>query len=207
MELDDLKYHLQQQPLPRAAERTDADIATLLKNRTRSLIDKLKISLWLELACSLVFFVVGIVVVFTAESRPTRLYFGVFSITSLLFCLLLGYLLRRVIHLSSTPLPVKKNLETIYYIIHHFSRRYNQFTSLLLPLCVALLYGLIYQDMVTNGVQPVSLAEQWPLLLQLLGYCVVGALVLYFVRTWYFNKLYYRYLQQLRDCIRELAQQ
>ncbi|RFM28110.1 hypothetical protein [Deminuibacter soli] len=205
MELDDLKYHLQQQAPAPGEQRSADDIAALLKPRARSVVDKLKLSLWFELLCSVIFLIVAIVVMCTAESRPTRIYFGVFGITSLLFCLLLGFLLYRVISLSSTPLPVKKNLETIYYIIHHFSRRYNQFTSLLLPLCVALLYGLIYQDMVTNGIEPISLAEQWPLLLQLLGYCIGGALIIYFIRTWYFRKLYFNYLKQLRECIRELA--
>lgn len=201
-----MKYHLKEQLQP-PVYRSDDDIAALLKKNTQSVIGKLKLSLLLELLFSLVFLVAGIIVVCVADSRPTRVYFGIFSVTSLLFSLLLIYLLQRVKRLSSTPLPVKKNLEAIYRIIHHFSRRYNQFTSFLLPVCVALLYGLLYQDMITNGMRPMSLAEQWPLLLQLLLYCIVGALVLYFIRTWYFNKLYYRYLQSLKSYIRELEQE
>ena len=70
MELDDLKYQLNQKLQPAEPLRSDGAIAALLKNKTRSVIDKIRRSLWIEIWLSLSLAVASAVIVVVAPGPP-----------------------------------------------------------------------------------------------------------------------------------------
>lgn len=209
MELDELKYQLNQKLATDHARRTDADIAALLKKKTSSVISKLKRSLIIEMVLCVLFSAAMLYVCFVSDYWSIRLYFGVFAVLMFFFTFILYYLYKRTRSLTSSFQPVKTNLQTVASLLEEFVKRYFQFTMALLPVCF--LFSLILSSM-----EPISIPEvdkfvlhyfsaRWQVLSFLGVYMIALAVTLYYFTKWYLKKLYGNYLAELKKCIEELG--
>lgn len=211
MELDELKYQLNNKLATDHAGRSDADIALLLNRKTNSVIGKLKRSLWFEIITCIVITVGFALVGILGKYDSLRIYFSVFALLGLGFMVMLVYLLKRTIKLSSSSLTVKHNLETIVKIIEDFMRRYFQFTIALMPVCFIFSFLLGYYDQ--QHIPEIDMAAKnyfssgKTFMVFLILYLCLLAVGVYYFTKWYLKKLYGNYVQQLKECIRELAEE
>lgn len=210
MDLDELKYQLNFKLATDHAERSASDIASLLSKKTNSLIGKLKKSLWIEIGfCVLImllFFFIGLY----SPYLSLQIYFSSFAVIAFLFLVILIYLLRRTTQISNnTQLPVKTNLKTIVSIIEEFMKRYFQFTMALIPVCMIFSFLLGYNEpkqIPALDKEAIGLfSSKWQVLIFLILYIGLLTVGVYYFTRWYLRKLYGKYIDQLKQCIRELS--
>ncbi|MDZ4071710.1 MAG: hypothetical protein U1C70_07790 [Sediminibacterium sp.] len=210
MELDELKYQLNQRLATDHASRSNADISALLKKKTHSVISKIKRSLIIEMVLCVLFFVAMLYVCFITNYWSIRVYFGVFTVLTVLMTLVLYYLYRRTDTLSDSDRPIKANLQTLVGLLEEFVKRYFQFTMALLPVCFMFSMILSYAD-------PVEIPEiekfsvkvftaRWQVMVFLGVYMIALAISVYYFTKWYLKKLYGNYLTELKQYIAELDQ-
>jgi hypothetical protein len=210
MELDELKYQLNQKLATDHASRSNADLSVLLKKKTHSVISKLKRSLIIEMVLCILFFAAMLYVCFITNYWSVRLYFGVFTVLTVLMTFVLFYLYRRTSTLSNSDQPIKNNLQMLVGLLEEFVKRYFQFTMALLPVCFMFSMILSYAD-------PVEIPEiekfsvkiftaRWQVMLFLGLYMITLAVAVYYFTKWYLKKLYGNYLQELKQYITELDQ-
>jgi len=210
MELDELKYQLNQRLATDHASRSNADISALLKKKTHSVISKIKRSLIIEMVLCVLFFVAMLYVCFITNYWSIRVYFGVFTLLTVLMTLVLYYLYRRTDTLSDSDRPIKANLQTLVGLLEEFVKRYFQFTMALLPVCFMFSMILSYAD-------PVEIPEiekfsvkvftaRWQVMVFLGVYMIALAISVYYFTKWYLKKLYGNYLNELKQYIAELDQ-
>lgn len=208
MELDELKYQLNQRLATDHASRTNADIAALLKKKTSSVIGKLKRSLIVEMVLCVLFSAAMLYVCLVSDYWSIRIYFGVFTILMFLFTFVLYYLYKKTKQLTSSFQPIKANLQHVVSLLEEFVKRYFQFSMAMLPVCF--IFSLILSVM-----EPVSVPEvdkfvlhyfsaRWQVLTFLGVYMIVLAITLYYFTKWYLKKLYGNYLAELKKCVEEL---
>ncbi|NCI46384.1 hypothetical protein [Sediminibacterium soli] len=211
MELDDLKYHLQNKLANDHAGRSDNDIASLLNRKTISLTEKLQKNLWFEIVCSILVVIGFFAISFVTSYASVRIYFRVFGLLSLGFIGLLFFLLKRTKTLSATALPVKSNLQTIVKIMEEFIKRYFQFTMALIPICIVFAFILMYTDnqriAAADHLAKNRFNHSWKVIAFVLVYFTALATGVYYFTKWYLRKLYGRYVQQLKECIGELEEE
>lgn len=210
MELDELKSQLKNKLAADHAGRSGDDIAALLHKKTGSIVDKLKRSLWIEILCGVVVFIVFGYIGLFSSYHSLRIYFSVFTILVAAFVGLLFFLLRRTTRLSSTALPVKSNLQTIINIIEEFMKRYFQFTMALIPICFIFSFLVGYYEP-----KPMPEADRiaksifgqnpWKMIIFLVAYMALLSVGIYYFTKWYLRKLYGKYVTQLKECIEELG--
>lgn len=210
MELDELKYQLNQRLATDQASRSNADISALLKKKTHSVISKIKRSLIIEMVLCVLFFAAMLYVCFITDYWSIRVYFGVFTVLTVLMTLVLYYLYRRTDTLSDSDRPIKTNLQTLVGLLEEFVKRYFQFTMALLPVCFMFSMILSYAD-------PVEIPEiekfsvkvftaRWQVMVFLGVYMIALAISVYYFTKWYLKKLYGNYLKELKQYIAELDQ-
>ena len=211
MELDELKYQLKHKLATDHAGRSEADIVTLLSKKTNSVIAKLMNSLWYEIISCIVIILAFLLIVLLIKNDSIRIYFSVFILLSTAFLLLLIYLLKKTKILGGTTLPVKSNLQTLVYIIEEFIKRYFQFSMALLPVCFLFALFLGYHDKepmphIDSFVKN-HFSSFWKLAVFVGLYFIILATGVYYFTKWYLKKLYGNYLSQLKECIKELAEE
>jgi ABC-type branched-subunit amino acid transport system permease subunit len=213
MELDELKKHLKQKVDDAAEIKSTADIALLLTRKTSSILSKLKKSLLFEIVSCIVILAGFGYVAFFSKYPSMRIYFSVFSILTIAFGLLLIYLYNKVTKLSGSSMPIKTNLQAIHAILKEFTKRYFQFTMLLIPICLIFSAYLGYQDG-KNGInieefnKLSSILNTWGKLITfMIIYLLALTVGIYYFTRWYLKKLYGKYLDELFICIKELEEQ
>lgn len=208
MELDELKYQLNQKLATDHASRSNEDIAFLLKKKTSSVISKLKRSLIIELVLCILFLAAMLYVCFVTKYWTIRLYFGVFTVVMFLFTFILYYLYKKTNKLSASDQPIKANLQSIVNLLQEFVKRYFQFTMALLPVCFVF-------SLILSVAEPIEVPEidkfaihfftaKWQVLVFLGLYMIVLGVVLYYFTKWYLKKLYGNYLAELKKYVEEL---
>ncbi len=209
MELDELKSLINHKLSTDHTTRSAEDIAVLLTKKTGSVIGKLKRSLRIEIISCIVVIVLFFYLGFAGGYRSLQIYFSVFGVLSFIFLGFIIYLLRRTIQLSATTLPVKSNLQTIVNIIEEFNRRYFQFNMALIPICFIFSFILGYNEPkhipeLDNFAKNLFSAK-WQVIVFGVVYMILLSVGAYFFTKWYLRKLYGRYIDQLKECIRELG--
>ncbi len=211
MELDELKDQLKNKLASDHAGRSDGDIAGFLNKKAGSVVEKLKRSLWIEILFGILVVIVFGYLGFFSNYRSFRIYFSVFTVLCGAFIVLLVYLLRRTTRLGATSLPVKSNLQSIVNIIEEFVKRYFQFSMALIPICFIFSFLLGYYD--PKPIPQVEkmakgfFTERWEVVSFLLIYMIALSVGLYYFNKWYLRKLYGNYVNQLKECIRELGEE
>jgi hypothetical protein len=211
MELDELKNQLKNKLATDHTGRSDADIAVLLHKKTSSVIAKLKRNLLYEIILGVMVVIAFGIIGISSTYQSFRIYFSVFTILCAAFVVFQYYLLRRTTTLSGTALPVKSNLQAIVHIIGEFVKRYFQFSMALVPICFvfALLLGYYEEqpipkvDLIAKG----YFSHRWEIFAFAFIYMVALAVAAYYFTKWYLRKLYGKYVDQLKECIRELGEE
>ncbi len=198
MELDELKK-IDFNALPKHVVSA-ADIASMLKNDTVSIVHKIQRSLKLEIIISILFVAVCAYMIFFENNRIYNIYFGLFGIIGLVFIIVLLFLFKKTTNLSVTP--IRNNIESIVSIIDQYIKRYMQFTVVLLPFCFGLSLWLSYNDP-ERILKPMDTSSVMYISLTMLA---IGTGV-YFFTKWYLRKLYGNYLQQLKSIAKEFDEE
>jgi hypothetical protein len=210
MELDELKYQLKSKLASDHAGIADRDIGEILNKKAASVTDNLKRTLRFEIGCSILVLIGFGITSFVTHYRSFRIYFGVFSVVTVVFIVILFYLLRRTTQLSATILPVKSSLQSIVTILEEFMKRYFQFTMALVPICCVFAYILGYTEKAripaVDHFSSSHFNTAWKVVAFLVVYMGALGVGVYYFTKWYLKKLYGNYISQLKDCIAELGE-
>ena len=215
MDLDQFKTELKTKLATDHINRSDADIEQLLKKKTSSIISKIEKSLWFEIIFGFLLNFAFVYAAFDAGMHSLRIYFGVFSVVMYLFLFFLIYLLVRTIKIKTVDQSIKSNLESYIHLIGEFIKRYMQSTMALIPICILFSGYLGYLDgqadaksnqyhnlfsfgVKMNVTQFVVFSTSF---IVVLGLGIYG---MYHFTKWYLNKLYGKYLIDLKQCMFDL---
>ena len=210
MELEELKYQLNENAVKNQL-LSESDLALLLKQQTFSVVRKLQNSIKFELYSNVAVMVVFIAVCIYTNIWSIRVYFETFFLLAIVLLVFLIFLLRKINHLNATVLPVKHNLETIYTIINDYKTMCFRLTMLLIPLCIIYLVILSFADQQQPMILKLSSifhthsSSVW-LICFIVIYLLALTIGAYYFTKWWLNRLYGKYLKQLKELIGELEE-
>ncbi len=211
MELDELKYQLNQRLGTERGSRTDEDFLELLQKKTHSVISKIQRSLMMEIIVCGIFVLVMSYILLTTPYWAFRMYFGILSVPVLIVGVVLVYLYRHTKSITTSPKPIRSTLSALVKLMERFVRLYFQLTMAMVPLCLTLSMLLAYKE-------PVSLPQlnkffdqfinanwkTWGFIIAYVGGLAIG---IYYFTKWYLRKLYGKYVDELKAYIQELDEQ
>ena len=208
MELDDLKLLLDTS-IDLEANKSENEISVLLSATTKSLVSKLKISIWIEIILTIACCLLFSIVVFFNQYWAVRAYFSVFAIICIPFIFVLLLLLQRINILSYTDRPVKHNLEKMNAILKRYIKNAYAVTFFLLSFCLLYSFTIAYIETKNNIHGSIFFgfeksAFSFPFILFIIIYSIGLFTGMHYFAKWYFNKLYGQYLADLENCIRDL---
>jgi len=211
MELDELKYYLKNTATQAPIQTKSAESLTaLLKNNPKSPVNKIKRSLVIEIVISVVMLLVFVGIVLKSNIWSLQVYFAVLSLLCVWFSLKLYTSYKRIQLLNNTVLPVKKNLEEVYYTMKSFVKRYFQLTMASLPIFFIFSFLLGFYEGYTGISVPFyeDLLSKYDSISQVIWFTVLYMTILsigmYFFTKWYLKKLYGDYLKELESLLAEL---
>jgi hypothetical protein len=202
MELDELK-DIWKKNDPDFKPKDEAEIATMLKGTSRSIVDKLKRSVWIELSFTLVAGIILMVYAFTIESGTLK-WLSVSFIA--LFVGYTVYYIKKLILLNkfiSGEENIKTNLEKLVENLTTYLRFYKRSYSILYPFyfVLALLFIGIERgldEFLNSLAQPRTIAL-------LLGLAALFFFCSTWLANWLLKKLYGNHLEKLKALLRDLA--
>ncbi len=207
MELDEIKDLLNQKLETNHLYRSEADFAALLTKKANSVLVKIQKSLWFEIISAIVITIAFALIAFTSKYQSIQIYFSVFTLVFIPFTIVFVFLLRKTSTIDNN-LPVKSNLQSIVNILEEFMKRYFQFTMALIPICFvfALFLGFNQKEPVPEldallGKKQLSTSM---LIGFSVGYIISGSFGIFFFTKWYLRKLYGKYVDELKNYIKEL---
>jgi uncharacterized membrane protein AbrB (regulator of aidB expression) len=201
MELEDLKniWQHRSQQLPQKGE---AEIAAMLKGRSKSIISKLKRNVWIELVITLV---AGIALLIYAITLPS----GSLKWTSIsILVIFVGYTiyyikkLRLISQYSAIGENIKINLEQLTFKLASYVRFYKRSYTILYP--VYFLLGILFSGIEHGTDNFLVILSKTRTLVFLFGFGVLFYLVSTWFVTWLFQKLYGNHIDRLKALLREL---
>lgn len=201
MELEELKS-IWKNGTPGFQPKDETEIASMLKGRSLSIIDKLKRSVWFELIFTLVVSIGLLIYALTLPSGALKWT----SISIILMCLAYTfYYVKKLILLNRFD-PAKENIRAnLISLISNLSgylKFYKRSYTILYPVyfCVALLFGALERgtdSFFENLARPRTIV-----------YLVLMAGVLFFLGTWFTNwylkKLYGNHLEKLKGLLNDI---
>lgn len=207
MELDELKHYLNRQLDQQAPLQTPAEISAMLRNKSISIVERIRKSLWIELVISLLAVLVILYVKQIADKYVLQSYFNIFLAIALFFLPIFGWLIRSTYQINPEISSVKTNLTRLHLLISRFTRFYFIFTMILfLPVVFYSLIAAVYEKNNHSLLDSLQFYRQLPAApLFLIGaYIVIAGLFLYFFTRWYIRTLYGKYLDKLKELLNEL---
>lgn len=199
-ELDDLKSIWKQ--VKPGVEKKEEEIASMIKGRSNSIINKLKRSVWFELIFTIVCGVALGICAVMLERGPFM-----WTIVSLivLFTSYLFYYIKKIILLNqfdSSSENLKNSLEHLLKRLTTYLNFYKRSYAILYPVyfCLGILFGAIERgvdDFLNHISQPKTI-------LYLVVLAGVFFVVTIFVTNWYLKKLYGNHLDKLKELLHEL---
>lgn len=207
MELDEMKHYLNRQLDQQAPLQTPAEISAMLRNKSISIVERIRKSLWIELVISLLAVLVILYVKQIADKYVLQSYFNIFLAIALFFLPIFGWLIRSTYQINPEISSVKTNLTRLHLLISRFTRFYFIFTMILfLPVVFYSLIAAVYEKNNHSLLDSLQFYRQLPAApLFLIGaYIVIAGLFLYFFTRWYIRTLYGKYLDKLKELLNEL---
>lgn len=202
MELDDLKDIWKQQTsaIPLKGE---AEIAAMLKGTSKSIVGKLKRSVWIELILSLV---AGLAVAAYAFTLPSGALKWMSISIPLIFIAYAIYYIKKLMLLNkfdSMSENIRSNIETLINNLSGYLRFYKRSYTILYPVYFGL--GVLF-SFLERGTDKMLNALQQPRTIFLL---IVVAVVFYISSTWLVDwllrKLYGNHLQKLKTLLHDIG--
>jgi uncharacterized membrane protein len=199
-ELDDLKS-IWKSNAPFQAKQAQ-EISAMLKGSSKSIIAKLKKSVWFELIFTVVTGLVMLYYSFTIQDGPLK-----WSIVSILI-LFLAYIVYYVkkINLLNSFNPshqnVRENLEKLVNDLDAYVRFYKRSYTLMYPVYFVL--GLFFAAMEKGIDKFLNSLVQPSMILRLVFIAAVFLIAALVVSNWYVKKLYGNHLEKLRSLLNDV---
>jgi hypothetical protein len=200
MELEDLKSIWKSKP--GYEPKQEAEIASMLRGRSNSIISKLKRSVWFELIFTIVCGIALGIYALTIQSGAL-----VWTIVSLLvlFVSYLFYYVKKIILLNrfdSSADNLKENLQHLLERLTVYLNFYKKSYAILYPVyfMLGLLFGALERGM-DDFLQHIS---QPKTILYLVALAGVFFLCTMWITNWYLKKLYGNHLEKLKELLKEL---
>ncbi len=208
MDLDQFKEQLKNKLEKDHTGWTDEDISLILTKKTSSILEKLKRNLWYETIFGILFTLAFALIAIFTPYQSLKIYFTVFAILFTAVMALMVYILQKTILLNTGDQPIKRNLQGYVNFLDEFIKRYFQLTIALIPICGIFAGYLGYTEKA-----PIPFLDN----LLGLGHLAMGVIItvcliyligltigMYYFTKWYLQKIYGRYVQELKNCILEL---
>ncbi len=201
MELDELKNIWKQSP-PFVHKNTE-EIASMLKSKSTSIIDKLKRNVWIELIFT---DVVGIALLVYALRIPSGSIKWMIISILVIFFLYTFYFIKKLLLLNrfEPGQDIKSNLELLAARLTEYLSFYKKSYAILYPVyfIIGLLFVAVEKGMdkfIDSITQPKSLL-----------YLIVMSLVFLFSSTWfvrwYLKKLYGNHVEKLKNLLLDIQE-
>jgi hypothetical protein len=201
MELDELKSLWKKQG-DAFRPRNEAEIASMLHGSSKSIVAKLKRSVWLELTITLVAGVAMLIYAVTLESSPLK---NISIAVLLVFLAYTIYYIKKLILLNRfdhSGLDIKTNLESLIKNLSSYLKYYKLSYTILYPVyfCLGVIFGGLDQgsDRFFD-----ALAETRTIVV-----LAALAFAFYFTSTWLVNwllkKLYGNHLEKLKILLNDI---
>jgi hypothetical protein len=204
MELDELKDIWKKNDAD-FRPKAENELALMLKGSSKSIIDKLKRSVWFELVFTLIS---GIILLVYALTLPS----GALKWTSVsILAIFVGYSfyyikkLTLLTNFGRAEENIRVNLENLVEDLTNYLKFYRRSYTILYPVyfCLALMFGAIergFDEFANVMIKPKTIA-----------YLVALGGIFYFCSTWlvnwYLMKLYGNHLEKLKGLLNELSSQ
>jgi hypothetical protein len=200
MELDELK-NIWQKNRPGFQSKDEAELATMLKGNSKSVVDKLKKSAWFELIFT---FLAGVAMLIYALTLPN----GALKWTSvsilLLFVAYSVYYIKKILLLNRFNPGVDNLKETVQKLVDNLSsylRFYKRSYSILYPIYFVL--GLLFGALETGSEVFIAKVTNPKTLMYLIFWGGIFFFLSTWVTTWYLKKLYGNHLDKLKSLLSE----
>jgi len=201
MELDELKSLWKKQG-DAFRPRNEAEIASMLHGSSKSIVAKLKRSVWLELVITLVAGVAMLIYAVTLEPSPLK---NISIAVLLVFLAYTVYYIKKLILLKKfdhSGLDIKTNLESLITNLSGYLKYYKLSYTILYPVyfCLGVIFGGLDQ----------GYDRFFDVLAETRTIVVLAALALafYFTSTWLVNwllkKLYGNHLEKLKSLLKDI---
>lgn len=201
MELDELKY-LWKKTDADFKPRNEEEIASMLKGSSRSIVSKIKRSVWMELSFTLISGMALLVYALTLPSGALKWTTSSILVIFVAYTFYYVKKLRLLQQFNRADDNLRVNLTRLIDNLTSYLRFYKRSYTILYPVyfVLALLFGALeqgFREFLTTLAHPETIA-----------YLVLLAGVFYFCSTWLVNwllkKLYGNRLEQLRGVLQEL---
>ncbi len=203
MELDDLKS-IWKNNTPNFQSKDENEIAMMLKRQSKSVVDKLKRSVWFELIFTLV---AGIALLIYALLLPSGALMWTSVSALILFVVYLFYYAKKLVMLnrfSIAPENIKSNLELLVDNLSSYLKFYKRSYAILYPVYFCLMLLFIALERGTEEfIEAITKPEKIILLILL---AIFFFLCSTWITKWYLKKLYGNHLEKLKSLLQDLEQ-
>jgi accessory gene regulator protein AgrB len=202
MDLDALKPGLNRRLEEEGPVHARSDFRTVTGHR--SLLEKLRRNLGIELVLYLLCGIAFLLMAFVEEKKALSIYFGVFSVPMFLFVPVFHLLRQRIsAHLHSAA-SIHASIFELLGVLKAYVRRYLQFNVIMVPVCVITVTFLIARFPHTEAARTEPLtgdaSSRWLLFSLLL---IIPTVIGYFISKAYVNWLYGNHIMELEKLLRE----
>ena len=199
MELDDLKSMWKE---PGFEPKKEAEIASMLKGRSNTIVAKLKRNVWFELILTIACGIGLGIYAFLQESGALR-----WTSVSLmiLFAAYILYFVKKILLLNEYNAGsdnLKATLENLHKRLNTYLTFYKRSYAILYPVyfCLGLIFGLLE----TGADHFLHRFEDMGYSAWFVVFTVVFFVVIYLLTNWYLRKLYGDHIEKLRELLHEL---
>ncbi len=202
MELDDFKSILQTRLADKPAAASVAEIEKAIRKKAGSVTGRLKQSLRLEIAMSVL---LAAACAWMGLHWPYLYVQGIAVLAvgyGLLFLYLLCRLYKKILSYERSSPSVREGLKLTIHILERFTRHYFQFNMFMLP--AAFVFGLIsgYLDISARGG---NTGFSWTkAAVFYFAFFIAWSVLMYFFSKWYIRKQYGNHLQQLKEQLNDI---
>ena len=193
MELDDLKSMFRDQGSPK---RSPEEMASYLRLRSSSVIEKIRRSIVIEFTCGVLFILAAIAWLILTDV----LFYKALSIYVIASCTFFLFFLtrlnKRISQSFMSELPVADSLKEIIRILATFLRLYFWLSMAMMP--VVFVIGLLT---INTDNKEVFNTKGWTIYI---AWFIGWSAFMYFFTKWYLRKLYGKYMEELKNQLKEL---
>ena len=201
MELEDLK-NLWKQNEPAYQAKNEEEIAHMMRGKSKSIIDKLKQSVWFELLFTIV---AGAALLIYALMMPS----GAAKWTAIaLLVMCIGYTfyyVKKLLLLQRYPLTNDNLHKTLSVLIENLSgylKFYKRSYTILYP--VYFFLGLLFGVLERGASEYLNFLSRWTTILSILALAGLFYFMTTWFANWYLKKLYGNHLERLKALYLEL---
>lgn len=172
-----------------------------------TLLQKISRNIRWELAIYLISGIGFIIMAFLEKREALKIYCSIFSVPILIFVPIYLAFLKRIANLMQTAAPVKEAVAELLNILKSYSHRYQQFSTLMVPVCMYTMFFLMEMQPAYPGKASEKVSEDlndfWSLFMFFTTITVVITIISHFISKAYVNWLYGNHIKELEKQLKE----